>query len=178
MNSQKDPSFLIIANGQTDFIDICYYVVLKSEIAFFRKECMMSMDESLQGHFFLTDIIFFLRRIFNCHVNHLLPLHSALVKHSSYRMSIGVLTLCDNFCSTLKVKTCIKISKHHRIISSQVALVVKNLPANAGDPGSIPGFGRSPREGNGNLLKYSSLENPMDRGAWWAIAPGVTKSQT
>ena len=128
--------------------------------------------------FFLTDIFFFLRRIFNCHVNHLLPLHSALVKHSSYRMSIGVLTFCDNLCSTLKVKTCIKISKHHGIISSQVELVIKNLPANAGDPGSIPGFGRSPREGNGNLLKYSCLENPMDRGAWWAIVPGVTKSRT
>ena len=37
---------------------------------------------------------------------------------------------------------------------------------NAGDPGSIPGLGRSPEEGNGNLLQYSYLENPMDRGAW------------
>ena len=39
---------------------------------------------------------------------------------------------------------------------------------NEGDPGSIPGLGRSPREGNGNPLQYSCLENPMDRGAWWA----------
>ena len=49
--------------------------------------------------------------------------------------------------------------------------VVKNLPANTGDPGdvgSIPGSGRSPGEGNGNLLKYSCLKNPMDRGARWA----------
>ena len=37
---------------------------------------------------------------------------------------------------------------------------------NAGDPGSIPGLGRSPREGNGTLLQYSCLENPTDRGAW------------
>ena len=43
---------------------------------------------------------------------------------------------------------------------------VKNLPANAGDLGSIPGLGRSPGEGNGNPLPYSCLENPMDRGAW------------
>ena len=49
-----------------------------------------------------------------------------------------------------------------------MALVVKNLPANAGYMkwGSIPGLGRSPGGGNGDLLRYSYLENPMDRGAW------------
>ena len=45
----------------------------------------------------------------------------------------------------------------------------------AGDGGLIPGSGRSPREGNGNLLQYSWLENPMDGGAWRAIVRGVTK---
>ena len=47
-----------------------------------------------------------------------------------------------------------------------------------GDPGSIPGLGRSPGEGNGNPLQYSCLENSMDRGAWWATVQGVAKSQT
>ena len=64
---------------------------------------------------------------------------------------------------------------------SQVVLLVKNLPANAGDirdVGSIPGLGRSPREGNGNLLQYSCLENPMDREAWKATVHGVVKSRT
>ena len=56
--------------------------------------------------------------------------------------------------------------------------MVKNLPTNAGDAGSIPGSGRSPGEGNGNLLHYSGLENPMDRGAWQAKVHRVTKSQT
>ena len=42
---------------------------------------------------------------------------------------------------------------------------------NAGDPGSIPGLGRSAGEGRGNPLQYSCLEDPMDRGAWWAISP-------
>ena len=56
--------------------------------------------------------------------------------------------------------------------------VVMNPPANAGDPGSIPGSGRSPGEGNDNPLQYSCLENPMDRGSWRAIVPGVKKSQT
>ena len=56
--------------------------------------------------------------------------------------------------------------------------VVKNLPASAGDTGSIPGLGRSPGEGNGNPHQYSSLENPMDRGTWQAIVQGVTNSDT
>ena len=66
-------------------------------------------------------------------------------------------------------------------MAPQVALVVKNLLVNAGDlrdTGLIPGPGRSPREGNGNPLQYSFLENPMDRGAWRAIVHGVAKSQT
>ena len=49
---------------------------------------------------------------------------------------------------------------------------------NEGDPGSIPGLGRSPGEGNGNPLQYSCLENPMDRGAWLATVHGVAKSRT
>ena len=54
--------------------------------------------------------------------------------------------------------------------------VVKNLPVNAGDRGSIPGSGKFPREGNGNPFQYSCLRNPMDRGAWQAIVHRVTKS--
>ena len=52
---------------------------------------------------------------------------------------------------------------------------IKNLPANAGDLGLIPGLGRSAGEGNGNPLQYSCLVNPMDRGASWATVHGVTK---
>ena len=64
---------------------------------------------------------------------------------------------------------------------SQVALVVKNPPANAGDArnvGSIPGSGRSPGVGNGNPHQYSCLENSMDRGAWQTIIHRVAKSWT
>ena len=57
-------------------------------------------------------------------------------------------------------------------------LVVKNSPNNATEAGSISGLGRFPREGNGNPLQYSCLENCMDRGAWRATVCGVTKSQT
>ena len=55
---------------------------------------------------------------------------------------------------------------------------VKNLPANAGVKGSIPGLQRSPGEENGNPLQYSCLGNPMDTGTCWATAHGVPKSQT
>ena len=53
--------------------------------------------------------------------------------------------------------------------------VVKNLPINAGDTGSIPGSGTSPAEGNGNPLQYSCLGNPMYRGAWQATVHGITR---
>ena len=56
--------------------------------------------------------------------------------------------------------------------------VVKNLPANVGDTGSIPGSGRSPGGGNDNPFQHSCLENPMDKGGWWATVPGVTKNRT
>ena len=57
---------------------------------------------------------------------------------------------------------------------------VKKLPANVDvrDVGSVPGLGRSPGGRHSNPLQYSCLENPIDRGVWWAIVHGVTKSQT
>ena len=60
----------------------------------------------------------------------------------------------------------------------QSGAMIMNLPANAGDTKDvslIPGSGRSPRVGNGNPLQYSSLENPMDKGAWQVTVQGVTK---
>ena len=59
-----------------------------------------------------------------------------------------------------------------------MALAVKNLPANAGsirDVGTVPGSGRFPGEGHGNPLHYSCVENPLARGAWWAIVHGVAR---
>ena len=59
--------------------------------------------------------------------------------------------------------------------------MVKSLPASAEearDAGLIPGLGRTPGGGNGNLFQYSCLKNPIDRGAWWAPIHGITKSET
>ena len=53
----------------------------------------------------------------------------------------------------------------------------KESAYSVGDPGSVPGSGRSPGEENGYPLQYACLENPMDRGAWWATARGVSQSQ-
>ena len=66
-------------------------------------------------------------------------------------------------------------------MASQVVLVVKNPPDKAGnirDAGYIPGLGRSPGGRHGNPLQYSCLENPIDRGGWWAIVHRVAKNQT
>ena len=64
-------------------------------------------------------------------------------------------------CACMIMWTCLKPAYMDR--ASQVGLVVKNLPANAGDVSSIPGLGRSPGEGNGNLLQYFCPEDSMDR---------------
>ena len=64
------------------------------------------------------------------------------------------------------------------LVASLVAQTVKNLLCNAGDPGSIPGSGRSPGEGHGSPLQCSGLENPMDRGAWQATVHRITESDT
>ena len=66
------------------------------------------------------------------------------------------------------------------IRASQVALVVKNLPGNAGDIrdlGSIPGWGRYPGGWHGNPVQYSHLENPLDRGAWQATVHGILQAR-
>ena len=95
----------------------------------------------------------------------------------------------SHFCSNLFLHIYRQIYAYTLIYSyiythtwaSQVELVVKNPPANAGnvrDTGSIPGWGRSPGGEHGNLLQYSCLENPMDREAWQATVQGLTKSET
>ena len=61
---------------------------------------------------------------------------------------------------------------------SLVAQTVKNLPANVGDPGSNPGLGTSPGEGNGYPLQYSCLEHSMDRGVWWATVHEAAELDT
>ena len=70
------------------------------------------------------------------------------------------------------------ISRYYSFQAFWLVIVIKNPPANAGDArdaSSIPGLGRSPGEGIGNPLRYSCLENPMDRDAWRATVHRVTK---
>ena len=96
-----------------------------------------------------------------------------------------LLVFAPSCCSTSPTKTLPELLvRPHQFLfikESKVVLVVKNLSVNAGDlrdVGSIPGWERSPREGHGNPLQYSCLENPMDRGTWWATVHRVSKSQT
>ena len=83
----------------------------------------------------------------------------------------------DSICHNLSLPGSAKLINR----ASQVVLVVKNPPANAGDirdEGSMPGLGRSPGEGNGSTLQYSCLENPVHRGSWRATVHRAAGSQT
>ena len=64
------------------------------------------------------------------------------------------------------------------LVATPGGSVVENPPVNSEDTGSVPESGRSLGEGNGNPFQYSCLENPMDRGGWWAKSMGLQKSQT
>ena len=75
------------------------------------------------------------------------------------------------------VYVCIYIISYIQVVDFPGGSDGKASVYNLGDPGSIPGLGRSPGEGNGNPLQDYCLENPMDRGAWWATAHGVAKSR-
>ena len=93
--------------------------------------------------------------------------------------TIDILGWIVPYCggSILRIVGCLAAS----LVSTQVVLVVKNQPGNAGDireASSIPGLERSPGGGQGNSVQYACLENPMDRRTWRATVPSVTKSWT
>ena len=81
-------------------------------------------------------------------------------------------------CRTQSIPPSVFVLAENSFGAFQVPQQINNPHSNAGDVGSIPGSGRSPGEGNGNLLQYSRLGNPMDRGVWWATVHGVAKSRT
>ena len=94
--------------------------------------------------------------------------------HMSSRPAVSTVFISNN------PSVCL-CTREKEVTVSQMVLVVKNPPANTGDirdSGSIPGPGRSPGGGHGNPLQYSGLENPMDRGAWWATVHGAAESDT
>ena len=108
----------------------------------------------------------------------------ANLKTKSTECSILTSIISDDVYSSLNWNN---FSKYHKKLSSQgnpfyecvcsCSSAGKGSALSAGNPGLIPGLGRSPGEGNGNPLQYPCLENLMDRGAWWASVHGVAKSQ-
>ena len=100
------------------------------------------------------------------------------------RIYVYFLLVCTNLTTLLApyyVLQCTLVASLHSIGASQVVLMVKNLPADAGDirdVGSIPGLGRYPGEGHGIPLWYSCLQNPRNRGAWWTTVHKIAQSQT
>ena len=91
-----------------------------------------------------------------------------LLNRHPIRQQVQVHRILKTYHSSVRVQ----------IFVSQRGSEGKSSACNVGDPGLISGLGRSPGEGNGNPLQYSSLENSMDGGAWWATVHGVAKSQT
>ena len=104
---------------------------------------------------------------------------SCVLLNAHYVLGLGLDVLYSPFLLALTITQ--QVGTIFISWTSQVALVVKNPPGNAGDirdTGSIPGSGRSPGGGPSNPLQYFCLENPKDRGTWWATVHGVAKSQT
>ena len=94
--------------------------------------------------------------------------------------------VCYDQCVLLAKLYLLAFALLHSVLQGQICLLLqvfldfllldgKESTCNVGDLGSIPRLGRSPRGGHGNPLQYSCLENPMDRGAWWAIVQWVAK---
>ena len=108
----------------------------------------------------------------SCPIHFILPT-SIYIPYPSYQ---GISTILQWNNGTMHMKKVCKIL--NKCEGFPRGSVVKKLPVNAGDMCSILGWGRSPAEGNGYLFQYSCLENPTDRGAWWATVHGVAKSQT
>ena len=99
------------------------------------------------------------------------------INNIKFNMSLNPISRKQNEITQMPVELvfCI-IHNSFSIFLIVVDQTLKKSACNAGDLGSIPGLGRSPGEGNGNPLQYSSLENPMDRRAWWATVHGVAES--
>ena len=104
---------------------------------------------------------------------------SVLTSQDTAKLRCGS-TLLTQHCSRKDRRRKISSLAEHKpwVIKLPGGLAVKNLPATAGDASLISRLGRSQKGGNGNLLQYSCLGNPMDRGAWWAIVHRIAKSWT
>ena len=116
--------------------------------------------------------------------------HLLLLQNSSWSAVLESSTLCWSVWESASVNRRWVLQGKDHILFIFVPVryrnfpggsTVKNLPANEGDVGDlgpVPGLGRSPGGGHGHPLQFSCLENPKDRGAWWAMAHGVAKSRT
>ena len=130
------------------------------------KKCFLLVKLSL----YADDMILYTEKLKDS-IQKLLELINEFSKEAGYKINIQELTVF--LYTTMKYPMECKKKK-----SFPGGSEVKVFAFNAGDPGSIPGQGRSPGEGNGNPLQHSCLENPMYRETWWATVHGVAKSRT
>ena len=96
-----------------------------------------------------------------------------------FEMLRDILGLFTAICHLISILRFVLINfKENQYLKLHMDMVIKSPPANAWNTDSVPELGSSPKVGNGTLLQYSCLENPMDGGAWWAAVHGVVKSRT
>ena len=140
---------------------------------------MLQVEETERWHFYLT------RKQRGPSSAHTSPHFGTLgvIIQSAWLPSEGSsphlsLTVCFSCLQSHESRCQLQIGTCHLPLDFPGSSDGKESACNAGDPGSVPGSGRSTGEGNGNLLQYSCMENPMDRGAWWATVHAVAKSWT
>ena len=107
--------------------------------------------------------------------------HISMYTYLHLYIHVCMIWVCVCVCMCIYIyiytHTHIYIHAYIYIYGFSCSSVCKESACSAGDPGSIPGLGKSPGEGNGDPLQYPCLENLTDRGAWWAAVHGFTKSQ-
>ena len=132
------------------------------------------------------------------HLGHIHTHTGTLLSHKIYTLMCVYIFIYRDICAYMYVYTYTHITENYSVIRKNKNFAIcsnmdghwiwkalspgvldgKESVCNTGDRGLIPGLGRSPGGGHGNALQDSCLENPMDRGAWWAMTHGVTKSWT
>ena len=152
--------------------DILLYCLLKVYSFAFYIEVLIYLELLWEKWESLNSVFFNMNNCFSKF--YLIVFLSLVIWNDSF--VINQVTLCTWVCFSAFCFISVFVYPYLNTWAFQVAQMVKNPPANAGNSCSIPGSGRSPGKGNGNSLQYSCLGNLLDRGAWWATVCGVAKN--
>ena len=160
--------FLLFMAQNLFVLDVERFLLL--DLADLHNFSFLGMEKGREGNLY-TYILQHISRTYSSGITNFLPFEQQLSIFSSPGPLETTIVLFASISLTI-------LSTQYHELGYLGSSMVNNLPANAGDTGSIPGLGKSPEEGNDYPFQYSCLGNPMDREAWWATVCGVTKSWT